>query len=155
MCALLLVCASLLGCAAGELSPAATEAPESVDRSASVDTPQASELSSPEAKVVSTAVRVTAQAVVVDATPPPAAEKAVELAMQDLSQVEDIPQDAIRLVSVDRMEWSDASLGCPEPDMVYAQVITPGFLVVLEAEGEVFEYHTDTGRFVVMCPASD
>jgi Xaa-Pro aminopeptidase len=30
-------------------------------------------------------------------------------------------------------------------------VITPGFLVVLEAGGRRLEYHTDMGRQVVLC----
>jgi hypothetical protein len=34
---------------------------------------------------------------------------------------------------------------------MYAQVITPGYRVVLEAGGQRYEYHTDTGRFVVLC----
>jgi hypothetical protein len=35
--------------------------------------------------------------------------------------------------------------------MVYAQVITPGFVVILSAQGTEYEYHTDAGRFVVWC----
>jgi hypothetical protein len=49
------------------------------------------------------------------------------------------------------VDWSDTSLGCPEPGMMYAQVITPGFLVMIEAEGQQYEYHTDESRFVVLC----
>jgi hypothetical protein len=49
------------------------------------------------------------------------------------------------------MEWSDASLGCPQEGMMYAQVITPGYLIVLEAQGQTFEYHTDQGTNVVLC----
>ena len=34
------------------------------------------------------------------------------------------------------MTWSDASLGCPQPDMGYAQVVTPGYLVLFrDSEG--------------------
>ena len=57
----------------------------------------------------------------------------------------------IRLASVDAVEWSDASLGCPQPGMMYAQVITPGYRVVLEAEGQQYTYHTDTGQYAVLC----
>lgn len=35
--------------------------------------------------------------------------------------------------------FADASLGCPEPDMLYAQVLTPGWRVVAEAEGRRFD----------------
>lgn len=79
------------------------------------------------------------------------AEQVVQLAQKDLAQRLDLAAEAIQLVSVEAVEWSDTSLGCPQPGMMYAQVITPGFGVVLEAEGERYEYHTDTGRFAVLC----
>jgi len=86
-----------------------------------------------------------------EVTPPPEAEAMVHMAVDDLTQHLSLAHEAIRLVSVEAMEWSDASLGCPQPGMMYAQVITPGYLVVLEAEGEQYTYHTDMDRFVVLC----
>jgi hypothetical protein len=35
--------------------------------------------------------------------------------------------------------------------MAYAQVITPGFRVVLAAKDQTVEYHSDSGRRVVSC----
>jgi hypothetical protein len=75
----------------------------------------------------------------------------IRLAKEDLAQRLSLASDDIRLVSVEAVEWSDTSLGCPQPGMMYAQVITPGYRVVLEAGGQKYEYHTDTGRFVVLC----
>jgi hypothetical protein len=83
--------------------------------------------------------------------PPAKAEQAIRLAREELAQRLGLAPEAIRLVSVKAVEWSDASLGCPQPGMMYAQVITPGFRVMLEVEGEMHEYHTDTGRLVVLC----
>jgi hypothetical protein len=34
---------------------------------------------------------------------------------------------------------------------MYAQVITPGFLIVLAAQGQTYEYHTDQKATVVLC----
>jgi hypothetical protein len=82
---------------------------------------------------------------------PAAAEPSVRLARADLAQRLGLAPEAIKLVSVEAVEWSDASLGCPQPGMMYAQVITPGFLVVLEAGGATYTYHTDMGRFAVLC----
>jgi hypothetical protein len=84
-------------------------------------------------------------------TPPPEAEQVVQLALEDLTGRLGLASEEVRLVSVEAVEWSDASLGCPQPGMMYAQVITPGFLVTLEAGGETYEYHTDTGDYVVLC----
>jgi len=85
------------------------------------------------------------------AEPPPEVKAVVRLATEDLAKRLGLAPEAIQLVSVEPVEWSDASLGCPQPGMMYAQVITPGYLVMLEAEGEEYEYHTDKGRFVVLC----
>lgn len=85
------------------------------------------------------------------AEPPAGSEQVVRLAREDLAQRLGLALEAIEVVSVVAMEWSDTSLGCPQPGMMYAQVITPGFLVALEAGGERYEYHTDEGRFVVLC----
>ena len=79
------------------------------------------------------------------------AQEVVRLALEDLAQKLGLAPEAIRLVSVEAVEWSDTSLGCPQPGMMYAQVITPGFRVVLEANGEQYVYHTDADRFVVLC----
>lgn len=86
-----------------------------------------------------------------DVTPPPEAEQVVRLAVEDLSKRLGLAPGEIRLVSVEAVEWRDASLGCPQPGMMYAQVITPGFRVVLEAGGQEYNYHTDMDRFVVLC----
>jgi hypothetical protein len=87
----------------------------------------------------------------VGAGPPAEAEGVIRMAIEDLSGRLGLAPEAIRLVSAEAVKWSDASLGCPQPGMMYAQVITPGFRVLLEAGGKEYEYHTDQGRFVVLC----
>lgn len=45
------------------------------------------------------------------------------------------------------VEWSDACLGAATPDEMCAQVITPGYRVVLSTLTDEFEFHTDrTGK---------
>lgn len=67
----------------------------------------------------------------------------------DAAAVLGVEQDEIELADVAEVEWPDASLGCPEQGMMYAQVITPGYRVVVQAAGETLEYHTDNqGNFV-------
>ena len=34
---------------------------------------------------------------------------------------------------------------------MYAQVITPGYLITLEANGQQYEYHTNETNVVVLC----
>ncbi|NLE76840.1 MAG: hypothetical protein GX605_08825 [Chloroflexi bacterium] len=57
----------------------------------------------------------------------------------------------IEVAALEATNWADTSLGCPEPGTMYAQVITPGYRVVLRAGGESYEYHTD-GERAVTCP---
>lgn len=87
-----------------------------------------------------------------DAAPvSPGSEKVLAIAITDLVKQTGVAADQITVVSVDPTEWPDASLGCPQEGMMYAQVITPGFLVILEAQGQQYEYHTDQGANVVLC----
>ncbi|MCY3691710.1 MAG: hypothetical protein OXI54_01550 [Chloroflexota bacterium] len=53
-----------------------------------------------------------------------------------------VPADTLALVSDDKVQWSDASLGCPQEGMMYAQVITPGHRITFSYGGEHYEVHT-------------
>jgi hypothetical protein len=75
----------------------------------------------------------------------------VTTARADLALRLGVSEEEILLQSVEPVEWSNSSLGCPQPGMMYAQVKTPGYRVVLEAEGKTYEYHTDAGRRVILC----
>ncbi len=66
------------------------------------------------------------------------------LAKLDLSNRLTLPLGAIAIVKIEKVTWPDASLGVPDPLALYAQVLTPGYKVVLTAEGQGYEYHTDS-----------
>jgi len=72
---------------------------------------------------------------------PDGSEAALEAAISDLAARLNVGRNAIQVVGVEKRMWSDASLGCPRPGMMYAQVITPGFLIRLSAQGRVYTYH--------------
>jgi hypothetical protein len=80
---------------------------------------------------------------------PAEAQELTSLVQRDLAERLGIATDAIKVVSVQSMQWSDTSLGCPKPGMAYATVITPGYKIVLEAEGNMYEYHTGSDNFVL------
>jgi hypothetical protein len=52
---------------------------------------------------------------------------------------------------VEAREWGDTSLGCPRPGLMYSQVVTSGFLIVVSAGNKVLEYHSDARGRVVLC----
>jgi hypothetical protein len=62
-----------------------------------------------------------------------------------------LPQ-SVQVITIEPRDWPDSSLGCPQPDMLYAQVITPGYLLLVEVSGERVEYHTDERGTIVRCP---
>ncbi len=52
-------------------------------------------------------------------------------------------------------EFSDTSLGCPQPDEMYAQVITPGFQFLFTFEGTIYDYRaSQDGQIVLLCSSS-
>jgi hypothetical protein len=75
----------------------------------------------------------------------------VAAAKADLAARLGLSEADITVQSVEPVEWPDTSLGCPQPGMMYAQVITPGYQVLLQATGEVYDYRTTAGRLLVLC----
>jgi hypothetical protein len=78
-------------------------------------------------------------------------KKMLELAQQALARELNLQPADTTLVTIAPIEWSDGSLGCPKPGMNYLQVITPGYQITLEAQGQRYEYHTDLRGAVVRC----
>ncbi|MCB0191695.1 MAG: hypothetical protein KDJ65_07095 [Anaerolineae bacterium] len=81
----------------------------------------------------------------------PGSEEPLAAALDDLSQQTGVPADQISLVSIEARQWSDSSLGCPQEGFMYAQVITPGYLIVLDVAGTQYNYHTDQASTVILC----
>ena len=62
---------------------------------------------------------------------------------------------SVSIVRVEVKEWPDAGLGCGQSGQVYAQVITPGWLVEVKAANKTLEYHTNqTANKIVLCKES-
>lgn len=78
----------------------------------------------------------------------PGQQQAVDVCVRALAEKLGLPKGEIQVLEVESVEWPDTSLGCPEPGMMYAQVITPGFRVRLRAGGKTYVFHTDGLRAV-------
>ena len=74
-------------------------------------------------------------------------------AAEQVAQTANVAVGDVRLISMEAVEWPDASLGCPQPDMMYAQVITPGYRLIFDAGGQNVEVHTDMQQSpqIVIC----
>ncbi|MBM4467889.1 MAG: hypothetical protein FJ014_20460 [Chloroflexi bacterium] len=86
------------------------------------------------------------------ATPPYGeAQPLVDLAKTDLQERLGVSFDKIAVQSVEATEFPDTSLGVPEPGHMYAQVITPGYVIELVVDGTLYTYH-GSGERVVFVP---
>jgi hypothetical protein len=85
---------------------------------------------------------------------PGAVEDAAITALRKLvaEQLQIAPAE-LTLVSAEEVVWPDASLGCPQPGMMYAQVLTPGWRAVFaDAAGREYDVHTpENPKLFVIC----
>lgn len=77
---------------------------------------------------------------------------AVAAAQQRVAARAGVDASAVQVRSTEWVEWPDSCLGCSDPQTMCLMVITPGYRILLEAGGQVYEVHTDmTGRAAVLC----
>lgn len=64
-----------------------------------------------------------------------------------------LPPAQVEFVSIEPATWPDACLGAPEPGEICAQMVTPGYRLVVEAAGEHHTFHADaTGDQIRVAP---
>jgi hypothetical protein len=76
-------------------------------------------------------------------------EQAISVATQAASKQLNLPAEQFSVQQAQAVDWPNSSLGCPQPGMMYLQVITPGFKVLLKAGAEVYPVHVAGTRAVV------
>jgi hypothetical protein len=82
-------------------------------------------------------------------TAQPDLPEAVVAAEQKLSEELGIPVKEIEVASFSREEWPNACLGLAEPGEMCAQVITPGWRVVLTVDGGEYIFRTDDSGEII------
>jgi hypothetical protein len=81
--------------------------------------------------------------------PSPDPPSAADAAQRHLGELLDIPVNRIDLLYFERVSWRNGCLELGEPGEMCTQAITPGWRVVLAANGMQYEYHTDLSGQVV------
>jgi hypothetical protein len=139
----------------GQPAPGAATAPPPAPTSAAQSTPQPTATLQPTEAPAPT--QMPAQATTI-ATPdagtgvrPP--DTLVAEAQRRLAQYLGVQASDLALQSANQQIWPDGALGCPQPDQIYPQVVTPGFLLVFSntAQTTTHELHTDMGEQMVLC----
>src|SRR5665648_364130 len=72
----------------------------------------------------------------------PDLQNLIEKAKEHLADRLSISIDEVNFIGVNDVIWPDASLGCPQDGMAYAQVLTPGYLIQLEFGTIQYKYHS-------------
>jgi hypothetical protein len=69
---------------------------------------------------------------------------------EDVTERAGVSLAAIEVVRAEAVTWPDPSLGCPQPGMVYPQVLVDGYWVVLQVDGTEYDYRgSGVGEFIL------
>ncbi len=72
---------------------------------------------------------------------------------RSLAHLVPAPAGQLRVLTAEAVDWPDASLGCPQPGIVYTQVVTPGWRLAVSDGTTVHDVHADAGAHrVLVCP---
>ena len=71
-------------------------------------------------------------------------------AVTSLSDQLSLAVDQIKLVSTEAVTWPDGCLGIVRMGVMCTQAEVPGFKIILDAEGQEYEYHTNQDGSVVL-----
>lgn len=75
----------------------------------------------------------------------------VDQAIKDLASRLKTPVDQIEFIRFESVVWPDSSMGCPQPDMAYTQVMVEGYRIELQSGGSVYNYHGGGNRTPFLC----
>lgn len=81
----------------------------------------------------------------------PNLQSMIDKAKDDLARRLSISTTQINVVDAKEVTWSNSSLGCPQPGMGYADVLTPGYMIVLSTNGQDYEYHAGKSSDIFYC----
>lgn len=60
---------------------------------------------------------------------------------------------SLKVIRAQAITWSDGSLGCPEPGMMYTQALIDGYWVVIDAGGRHMDYRAGSNGGFKYCPS--
>jgi hypothetical protein len=83
--------------------------------------------------------------------PGPEQSQRTNFAKNDLAERLGVDAGDIEVAAYETITWSDGSLGCPQPGMMYTQALVDGYLIQLVVDGEAYNYHGANGRDPFLC----
>ena len=83
--------------------------------------------------------------------PGPEQKQQITYAKNELAARLGVDVDGIEVTAYETVTWSDGSLGCPQPGMMYTQALVDGYLIQLRVDGQTYNYHGANGRDPFLC----
>jgi len=80
-------------------------------------------------------------------------QSAIDAALTDAARRTGLKPTELEVLSAEAVTWSDGSLGCPQPGMMYTQALVPGFRIRVRAGAETLHYHAGRSGQPTLCPA--
>jgi hypothetical protein len=78
--------------------------------------------------------------------------KQISAAVADLSSQTGVAADEISVTEARAVSWRSGALGCPEKGRSYTQSIVPGMLLLLQADGRTYRFHSSATGKPFHCP---
>lgn len=72
-------------------------------------------------------------------------------AVADLAATLDVDPDDVEIGALERVTWSNGSLGCPQPGQAYTEALVDGYLLILVVDGTEYRYHGAMDGVLVYC----
>jgi hypothetical protein len=80
-------------------------------------------------------------------------EGILEPILNEAAALAKVGREKLVIVRAESVVWNDGSLGCPEPGMMYTQVLVNGYWVVINAVGQTYDFRVGRGGSFRLCPA--
>jgi hypothetical protein len=71
--------------------------------------------------------------------------------LDDLAARADVDPVEVQILRAEAVRWSDGSLGCPQPDMMYTQAEVDGYWLVLQVDSQEYDYRITTTGYFLLC----
>lgn len=85
------------------------------------------------------------------ATPFPVSERVLAALLREMAALDGVATDEVTVAAAEPVVWPNSGLGCPAEGLAYTDVRVEGMLVVLDAGGQSYEFHTDGAQRYVLC----
>jgi hypothetical protein len=72
--------------------------------------------------------------------------------LKEAAALAKVSREQMVIVRAQSVIWSDGSLGCPEPGMMYTQILVNGYWVVIEAAGQKYDFRAGSAGNFRLCP---